>query len=177
MKTILISAGHSDRDPGAVSGTYKEATLAKLMRDRIYHSLASMKIPVVRDGDDGTNDPLAKAIELCRKSDIGVEIHFNAGPATAHGVEVLAKPPQKKLAQELCGAINLATGIQLRGDLGYKSDSSGQHHRLAFCEAGGVILEVCFLTSRDDMAFYVANKIAVAKAVAGVLAAHAMRKG
>lgn len=176
MKTILISAGHSDSDPGAVSGTYKEATLAKLMRDRIYHSLCAMKIPTIRDGDDGVNDPLRKAISLCGKADIAVEIHFNAGASTAHGVEALAKPAQKKLAQALCHAIHKSTGITLRGDYGYRPDDSGQHHRLGFCEAGGIVLETCFITSRDDMAFYASNKVAVAKAVAGVLAAYAMRK-
>lgn len=174
MKTVLISAGHSDSDPGAVSGTYKEATLARLMRDRIYHCLQTMKIPVIRDGSENQNESLNQAIALCKQADIAVEIHFNAGPATAHGVEALAKPQHKKLCQDLCKAIHVTTGITLRGDAGYKPDNSGQHHRLGFCEAGGLILEVCFISSREDMAAYVPKKLIVADALSGVLARYAI---
>jgi len=174
MKTVLISAGHSDTDPGAVNGTYKEASLALLMRDRIFNILQSNKIPTLRDGDDGKNDPLTKAIALCKKADIAVEIHFNAGPAKSNGIEALAKPYNKLIAQDLCKALHVATGIALRGEYGYKSDSSGQHHRLGFCEAGGIILEVCFISSREDMAAYVPKKLTAAQAVANVLIKHAI---
>jgi N-acetylmuramoyl-L-alanine amidase len=176
MKTVLISAGHSETDPGAVSGIYKESTLALLMRDRVFHMLKAKGVNVLRDGDDGENESLNRAIALCRKADIAVEIHFNAGSATAHGIEALAKPDKKKIAQDLCKALAVATGIRLRGDYGYKPDNSGQHHRLGFCEAGGIILEVCFITSRDDMAAYVPRKLMAAQVVADVLYRYAAVK-
>jgi N-acetylmuramoyl-L-alanine amidase len=174
MKTVLISAGHNDADPGAVSGQYKEATLAVKMRDRVAKSLRDRGITTLEDGEDGVNDNLNRAIGLCRQADIAVEIHFNAGPPAATGIEALSKMPLKKLSQDLCVAIGNVTKIKLRGgDKGWKPDNSGQHHRLGFCEAGGVILEVCFISSASDMRAYVANKEAVAEAVALVLAIHA----
>jgi N-acetylmuramoyl-L-alanine amidase len=174
MKTVLISAGHNDQDPGAVSGQYKEATLAVKMRDRVAKSLRERGITTLEDGEDGVNDNLNKAIGLCKQAGIAVEIHFNAGPAAATGIEALAKAPLKKLSQDLCVAISDVTGIKLRGgDKGWKPDNSGQHHRLGFCEAGGVILEVCFISNPFDMSAYVAHKEAVAEAVADVLALHA----
>lgn len=171
MKTVLISAGHSDADPGAVGNGYQEATLAVKLRDRIAASLKRKNVPVLKDGDDGVNEPLNRAIGLCnRVGDLSVEIHFNAGPPTATGIEALCKPRQKLLAQQLCKAIGNITGIKLRGEGGYKPDNSGQHHRLGFCEAGGIILEVCFISNANDMKAYVANKEAVAEALAVTLA-------
>jgi N-acetylmuramoyl-L-alanine amidase len=174
IATVLISAGHSDTDPGAVSGIFKEATLAMKLRDRVAHALKDKGVPCLKDGADGVNDTLSRAISLCNKvGGLAVEIHFNAGPPTATGIEALCKPGQKKFAQDLCIAIASITGIKLRGDKGWKADDSGQHHRLGFCEAGGVILEVCFITSAYDMSAYVTKKEAVAEAIAHVLALHA----
>lgn len=173
-KTVLISAGHGGKDPGAVAGTYKEATLAVKMRDRVARSLREKGITVLEDGADGINDPLKKAINLCSQADLSVEIHFNAGPSAATGIEALSKRENKQLSQHLCAAIHNVLGIVLRGNEGgWKADDSGQHHRLGFCEAGGIVLEVCFVTNSFDMAFYVAKKEAVSEAVAQVLALHA----
>lgn len=174
MKTVLISAGHNDKDPGAVGNGYKEAILAVKMRDRVAKSLRERGLKVFEDGADGVNEPLNRAIQLCKQVDIAVEIHFNAGPPTANGVEALAKLPLRRLSQDMCMAIGNVAGLKLRGgDQGYKRDDSGQHHRLGFCDAGGVILEVCFISSASDMAAYVAKKEAVAEAVSLVLAKHA----
>ena len=104
MKTILISAGHNDKDPGAVGNGYKEAILAVKMRDRVAKSLRERGLMVFEDGADGVNEPLHRAIQLCKQVDIAVEIHFNAGPPTANGVEALAKLPLRRLSQDMCMA-------------------------------------------------------------------------
>lgn len=171
MKSVLISAGHGGNDSGATGNGYIEATLALKLRDRIYNHLVEFGIDVLRDGNEGENKDLNKAISICKLVDIGVELHFNASAnETATGVEVLCKLDKKELAQKLCYAITSATGLRVRGNnLGWKSDSSGQHHRLGFCEAGGIILEVCFITNKDDMKLYVENKLQVALEIAKVL--------
>lgn len=161
-KTILVSAGHSTvppRDPGAVGNGFKEADLTLKLRDAVAAAIRSNtpNISVTEDGADGVNDPLAKALVLARRADVAVEFHWNAGPATATGIEVLSKPKHKAFAQRLAKAIGDATGIRLRGDKGWKADNSGQHHRLAFCEAGGLIVEVCFISNSADMAAYLRN--------------------
>ncbi|HYE74868.1 MAG TPA: N-acetylmuramoyl-L-alanine amidase, partial [Blastocatellia bacterium] len=95
----------------------------------------------------------------------------------ATGIEALAHPSEKKLAQSLCKALALATGLKLRGESGYKSASSGQHSRLGFCDAGGVVLEVCFLTNPADFEAYKSAFNGVSEALANALALAAQGKG
>ena len=176
-KKILISAGHSTVAPvdsGAVGSGYVEAREALRVRDAVAEKLRAMGAIVIEDGSDGISEPLRKAIALARSADIAVEIHFNgsANPK-ASGIEVLAKSKHTRFAQKLSLAINEATGIGLRGNAGYKSDSSGQHHRLGFCEAGGLIVEICFISNPSDMKRYNDNFGQLTLKLALVIAAEA----
>lgn len=136
---------------------YIEGVEATKLRDDVAEKLRTLGHTVIEDGSDGVNDPLKRAIALARTAQTAVEFHFNAGPPKATGIEVLSKPKHKALAQRIAGAIHTATGLVLRGENGWKSDSSGQHHRLGFCQAGGLIVEVCFMSSQKDMDAYKAN--------------------
>ncbi|MDQ4119912.1 MAG: N-acetylmuramoyl-L-alanine amidase [Acidobacteriota bacterium] len=172
-KKILISAGHSTvppKDPGAVSGKYVEAQLALRMRDMVADRLRAKGFTVIEDGADGVSEPLRKAIALCPQADTRVEFHFNAGPPTATGVEVLSLPKYKALSQKIAGAVAQATGQKLRGDKGWKNQDSGQHHRLGFCMAGGVIVELAFISNAADMQRYLQAETAVADRIAEALA-------
>lgn len=173
-RLYLISAGHSNvppRDPGAQGNGFSEAVLTVQIRDAVAAKLRSDGYTVIEDGADGVNDPLKKAIVLARRADVAIEFHWNASAnKTATGIEVLCKPNKKPLAQSLANAISKATGIKTRGgDGGWKADNSGQHHRLGFCEAGGLIVEVCFISNPDDMDRYKDNFQAVVENVATVL--------
>lgn len=185
MKDILlVSAGHDTVRVGARShdGKYKEETVAMILRNRVYSLLEDMSVgyTVVADTVAGegncSNAPLRTAIKLAKGTKLAVEFHFNASAnANATGIEALCHDTgsNKVIAQELCGAVHSAAGIVLRGgNKGWKSASSGQHARLGFCDAGGIILEVCFITCPSDMERYVANKIAVAMEIANVLHRH-----
>ena len=90
----------------------------------------------------------------------------NAGPATAHGSEALAAPDDMWLAARLSRAI--AQGLAIR-DRGAKPEGAGQHSRLAFVRAGGLIVELFFLTNRGDLTAYYDRKWLAARAVAEVL--------
>lgn len=174
MKTIIISAGHSNSDSGAVSkdGKLKEADLALRLRNRVATILrADGDLRVLTDGSDGQNAPLRDAVQIVKANPgaIAVEIHFNAGPPTAKGVEVLAKPIHRPLAQQLAASVAAITESPLRGVLGWKADNSGQHHRLAFCEAGGLILEVEFISNPTAMSIYLANETEAAVSLANAL--------
>ncbi len=176
MKIVLVSAGHSTISPvdsGAVGNGHKESVLALALRDAVAANLREYGgVKVIEDGADGISEPLRKAIALAATADVAVEIHFNASAnPTATGIETLAKAKHKKLAQKLCGAIEMATGLKLRGgEGGWRLDSSGQHHRLGFCEAGGLVIEICFISNAKDVAAYLANFQKVAENLARVLA-------
>jgi N-acetylmuramoyl-L-alanine amidase len=172
VKTILVSAGHGAADPGAVSpdGQHKEAHLALRLRDLVAAELRAGGAGVVlTDGGGGTNLPLPEAIKSARRAQVAVEIHFNSGPPQATGVECLANPRHRQLAQSLAQAVALSTGLKLRGELGYKPENAGQHRRLAFVQAGGVILEVCFISNAADVAAYLRAEKEVAHGIARAL--------
>lgn len=107
------------------------------------------------------------------KNAIAVEFHFNAAAPAVRGVEVLCKDKHKRFAQDLALAISSVTGSPLRGVAGWKLDSSGQHHRLGFCDAQGGIVEVEFLSNPDAMANYLAKESDVAQSLAKVLSNYA----
>lgn len=170
LKAVVVTAGHGGGDPGAVANGWTESELAVWLRDEIAAILRGRMVRVLTDGPKGDNKPLRDACGLARRVDgPAVEIHFNAGPPGASGVEVLSHPELKHLARELARAISTVTKSPLRGDLGWKPASAGQHHRLAFCEAGGLIVEVCFMSNHDDLKPYLENKGAVAGAIAAIL--------
>ncbi len=174
-KTVLISAGHSNikgLDRGAAGNGFIEGDEAVKLRDATATYLRELEptFNVLEDGFDGENQPLTKAIALARTANRAIEFHFNAGPAAATGIEVLGKPHHKSVCQKIAGAIATATGLKLRGEAGYKADNSGQHHRLAFCEAGGVIIEVCFISNPSDMKAYKQNFEGICKGIAEVVA-------
>lgn len=172
-KLILISAGHTNikgQDRGAAANGYIEGELAVTLRDAVAARLRDLGRKVSEDGFDGVNDPLTKAIALARAADTALEFHWNSGPASATGVEVLCKSPKKALAQRIAGVVAANLGLRLRGDKGWKSDTSGAHSRLGFCDAGGLIVEVCFITNADDMAAYHGNFGKLVEGLAAVLA-------
>lgn len=172
-KIVLVSAGHSTvppRDPGATGNGYVEAVEAVKLRDSIATRLRAKGLIVLEDGIDGESDPLKKAIQLARKAKVAIEFHFNGSDSlTATGIEVLAKKNNRVLAQRIAGAIADATGLPLRGNRGYKPDDSGQHERLGFCEAGGLVIETCFISNRNDMRAYSQNFDKIAENISNVL--------
>jgi N-acetylmuramoyl-L-alanine amidase len=156
----LACAGHTNNprdDRGAAGNGFIEGIETLKLRDAVALNMRLKGLSVIEDGADGVSEPLTKACLLARKANVAFEFHFNAGPSTATGIEVLCKPSKKTLAQQFAKAIGNATGLPLRGDKGWKADDSGQHHRLAFCEAGGLIVEVCFISNKADMTSYQAN--------------------
>lgn len=171
-KPVFISAGHGGSDPGAIANGHKEADLALYLRDRIAAILRGLNVRVVTDGRTGENRPLRDAIKMARENKgPSVEIHFNASAnGKACGVEVLALPEMKPLAQQIAMAISGVLQTPLRGHLGYRNQSSGQHHRLGFCQAGGLVVEVCFLTNSAELNNYLYHDEDVAGAIAQVLA-------
>jgi N-acetylmuramoyl-L-alanine amidase len=131
---------------------------------------ATSQIEVLTDGVGDVNMLLKQAIGIAKTANIAIEYHFNAGPPSATGIEVLSLANKKPLAQRVAGAIQQATGLKLRGsDAGWKSDSSGQHHRLGFCRAGGLVVEVCFISNKADMDAYLCSFQAIVNNVARVL--------
>jgi N-acetylmuramoyl-L-alanine amidase len=170
MKTIFLSAGHSETDPGACANGRREADIAVEFRNLVAFYLQRAGAPHELDAAGTGNIPLAQAARKARAYPIALEFHCNAGPASATGVECLSAPDDTTLSRALCAAI--ATSLQIR-NRGAKPENAGQHSRLAFVQAGGIIVELMFITSASDLMAYDARKWLAAKAVAEVLVAAA----
>lgn len=168
MKRIFISAGHSDADPGAVANGRTEAAIVLEFRDLVAEKLEKAGVAFSRDSNaNGRNMPLRDAVKMIGAGDLAVEFHLNAAASSsASGVETLSAAKDYVFCGELCAAISKFLGIKNRGA---KPENSGQHSRLAFVQAGGIIVELFFLTNRNDLAAYDAAKNDLADVVAGLL--------
>lgn len=171
MKSIFVSAGHSNTDPGAMAFGFKEADIAVEMRNMVSFYLSQAGIPHELDGRGTVNMPLREAVVRARRHPIGVEFHCNAAAnPLATGVETLCAPEDRELGAAISVAIATTLGLKNRGA---KPENAGQHHRLAFVQAGGIIVELFFLTNIDDLHKYTERKWLAAKAIAEVLASAA----
>lgn len=167
---IAITAGHSNTDPGAVFEGTKEADFCADMRNYVAYYLRNWGIKVLTDGEGRVNAPLAQAIQLAKSANIAIEFHLNASTnRRAFGVEVLGRARHKQLAQQIAKAVNDITGSQLRGEGGYKPEDAGQHSRLGFVSAGGIIVELEFMTNAVRFQTLNEKRWVVAKAIAEVI--------
>jgi len=165
-----ITAGHSNTDPGAVNGKIKEADLVVNFRNAVTHYLREAGLQVKTDGTGSQNDPLSSAIKLIKGSSIAVEFHMNAAASKqANGVETIALPKDKKLAQDLSKAVANALGSRLRGDNGWIDQSKSARGSLGYINAGGLIVELGFISNDAELAAFQARYWVAAKAVAKVL--------
>lgn len=171
MKKILISAGHSDTDPGATYQGITESSIAVEMRDMIASFINNPDIQVITDGAKGKNLPLQDAIRLAKQCHLSVEIHCNAATSQlATGVECISLPDRKPLAQRLSACVSACMFSKLRGDGGYIDQSQSQHARLGFVQEGkGLILEMFFLSNPAQLKTYQDMKKRMASVIAKVL--------
>ena len=167
-RTLFVSAGHSYSDPGAVGNGKTEAEIVLDLRDRVADELNRRGVVCACDGVKGENLPLSEAIKLASLYDVAVEFHCNAfSNPSATGVETLSDDDGMTLGQRLCDAVAGAMSIANRGA---KSEGSGQHSRLGFVSnAGGIILELFFITNPHDMRAYYNNLHGVVSAICDVL--------
>lgn len=174
MSKVVITAGHSNTDPGAVNGNVTEAEIATDMRNIVAYCLKDLGIEAITDGNGSENDTLRSAIKLIPQGDLAIEFHCNAfhSPKAA-GVEALAQPKDKVICRNLCTAVSEVLGIPTRGnDGGFKPENSGQHSRLGYVRGGGIILELFFISNPTELAAYQASKWPLARELADVIADH-----
>lgn len=171
-KIIVLTAGHSNTDPGAVNGSDREADIAQDIRNITASILRDdYGLTVRTDGEGKGNLPLREAVKLIRGSDVAIEFHTNAAASkAATGVEALSTPKNKRWCQVLSRAVADATGWKLRGEGGFKPDNAGQHSRLAYAQAGGIVFEPFFISNDADLKLFKERKWAICRAIATAIA-------
>lgn len=170
---VTISAGHSNSDLGAVNGKYKEAELVRQFRNAVAHYLAAAGLSYKTDGAGTINLPLTNAIALAKGASIAIEFHMNASAnSQANGIETIALPKDKLLAQKLSKAVADVFGSRLRGQDGWIDQSKSARGRLAYVNAGGLIVELGFISNATELAAFNSKYWSAAKAVAQVIIEH-----
>lgn len=173
---IFISAGHhydeNGADPGAVGNGYKEADLTIEFRDLVCKQLDLLGAKYITDKETET---LVEYITRIKPGSGSVlcEFHFNAGPATANGIEVIVKDnaakPSYDLANEICNA-----GVEIIGlnNRGVKEEKHTARKRIGILRtpAGvSVLPELCFISNAKDLEKWNKGKHAYAVIVAQIL--------
>ena len=170
---VTVTAGHSNKDPGAVNGKFKEAELVSQFRNAVAYYLREAGIQYKTDGVGILSQDLNAAIKLIKGSSVAVEFHMNAATSKqANGVETIALPKDKKLAQDLSKAVADAFGSRLRGDNGWIDQSQSARGKLGFISNGGLIVELGFISNEEELFQFNARYWSAAKAVAMILIKH-----
>ena len=75
---IVITAGHSNTDPGAVAGGQTEAKLMTQLRNLVATHLRALGHVVLTDGELDVNQPLTDALTIIKPFTCWLDfIHFN----------------------------------------------------------------------------------------------------
>ena len=165
---FVICAGHSNTDPGAVTTLYKESELVTELRNIVAKKLRDRGHEVVTDGTGNINEDLKTAIRYAKANPdaLAVDLHFNAaGSSSAKGVESIALVKHSGVAQRISKNIAGVLKTTVRGDNGFKTQEESARGKLGFVNAGGVIVEVCFLSNPEEMKNYIETKWLVAEAI------------
>jgi len=153
MVTVVVSAGHSIVEEGAVSGDTHESILNMQLRDQLVKQLNALGIATISVSDRLNLRETIKFIHGVTY-DAAIEIHFNAGPAAAHGVEAFHKDGDswgRQLCTQLCSNLSIQLVQHNRGP---KSETQSFHKRLGFVHENPrcVLIEAAFVTNREDVA-------------------------
>lgn len=169
---FTVTAGHGAGDPGAVAldGKTTEAALMTELRDIVAAKLMAMGHQVKTDGARWQNLPLVHALTLVPGADVAIELHTNAAVSPgARGVEVISLPAQKEMARTIARRIAHTLEIPVRGGGGWIDQSQSARGRLGFVRAGGLVVEVFFISNPSELAAYQAKKWLVASAIVEAL--------
>lgn len=150
---ITVTAGHGAGDPGAVAadGT-TEAALMTELRDIVASKLRAAGHTVKTDGARWQNLPLVHALTLVRGADVAIELHMNAAVSkAARGVEVISLPERAQLARTIARRIAHVIESPVRGAGGWIDQGQSARGRLGFVRAGGLVVEVGFISNPDEL--------------------------
>ena len=172
---VFISSGHVPKgknyDPGAVSNGIKESDKALEFKNLVISKCIKKGLKVITDKDDETLSDYLKRIKTGSGS-VVLEFHFDAGPEGANGSSVVigddADRLDKLFAQELLEVTTSTLGTKSRGVI---TEAQSHRGRLGLMREQGTValLEVCFISNKDDMAKFNAKKVELATKIAKIV--------
>lgn len=166
IQVVFPSAGHYDKDPGAVYNGIKEADKTKEFRNLVSKYLALRNHDHIVDKDSETNAQYQSRIKPGSGS-VLLDNHFNASAnPNATGTEMIVANNASKdsisMATELADGTAKILGITNRG---VKTENQTARGKIGILNLGAgiaVLAELCFLSNPSDMAMYELRKEALA---------------
>lgn len=168
---MFISAGHHKADPGAQANGLKEADLTIRVRDEVVKMVRALGGEVITDKDDETLKEYLDRIKPGNGS-VVVEFHFDAGSPAASGSSAFyaddASENSKKFARAMSDVTATILGIP---DRGAHSETESHRGRLGLVHKAGIncLVEVAFITSKEDMEKFNNNFTALCHAYASII--------
>lgn len=156
MRKIYLTAGHRGGTTGANYNGIKEAEETIWLRNEIAERLKDKGVEVMLDNDSASLSEVIATINAdCKKTDICVDLHFNAvGNPSANGTEVFkpfnSSDTEIEVAEDLLYATCMVLNTKNRG---VKREGEGTHQRLAMLSdvaCNSVLVEVCFISNKED---------------------------
>jgi N-acetylmuramoyl-L-alanine amidase len=174
---IILEAGHVHlgKDQGAAANGYKEADLTYEFRELVKDHLIGITagVAIITDHDDVVLvDMVNQVNKLMNADSISLSIHFNAGPESATGTEVIYPTEhsvqEKEWSTELSKLVADHLGIKNRGAKDETATARGKIY-IRSMKGHNLLLEVCFITNLSDLSRYQKNKKTLAQKVAEFL--------
>lgn len=169
----FISAGHRGKGTGASGNGIDEGSEVIWLRDKVCDTLTFKGYNAIKDNSTALLRDVVAAINAkAEPDDFSLDIHFNAASPAATGVEAFvregARVREKVVAIEMVEQIAKALNIKNRG---VKTDSQGQHSKLAMCnlKCDCMLIEVCFISNGMDAERYKENRMVVVQSIVSSL--------
>jgi N-acetylmuramoyl-L-alanine amidase len=166
---IYLVAGHNALDSDAIGvGGVKGSELTMELRDKIAYFITLKGYNVVLDNDYDNLNQIIFNIESNEKNVI-CDIRFNTGVPIATGTEVIipdrSTSEERMIASLICSEIAVSMQIKSRG---VKSEKDTARKKLAIMNPSGInlLLEVCFITNKNDLKEYQSKKDEIAEKIA-----------
>lgn len=156
MRKIYLTAGHRGGTTGANYNSIKEAEETIWLRNEIAERLRNKGVEVMLDDDSASLSEVVATINAdCKKTDICVDLHFNAvANPSANGTEVFKPFNSSDLEIEVAEDLLYSTCMVLNTkNRGVKREGEGTHQRLAMLsdiKCNSVLLEICFISNIAD---------------------------
>lgn len=169
MKKFVISSGHGKIVGGAVGFINERAEAVKVV-DRVYailtNSYNGRGYRYHESTAQNQSQNLANIVNYHNSKDreLDVSVHFNSASASATGTECLYYDA-KSLSAKMSTAMAKALDVHDRGPKERK-----ELYFLRNTTKPAILLEVCFVSNKDDVAKYKANFERLCQAIAKTIA-------
>lgn len=164
MVKILLIAGHGAGDPGATGNGLQEATETRDVVNRLAPLLKSrgFDVTVLNQNINAFASIQAGSVPFSASYDYVFEVHFNAAGASSQGTEIFVTNAESATDVEQKIMSKLSKFFINRGVKRKDFSVIWTARNMGMSSA---LLEVCFISSKEDIAVYNANRQAIAQAI------------